>query len=171
MFLEAIVISVIIGFIRGGNLRGFRRLNKITMFLFILGVVIQYLLPSIGDFANMSNMELIVKFSKPIQILSYILILIGILTSINFRSLWVVLVGYLLNFISTVLNGWTMPNIVENGLENVKLPVLGKTIQFFEPYPFPKVLSLGDIIIAFSIFSLIQEIMLSDEPYRSGYRF
>ena len=171
MFLEAIVLSVIIGYIRGGKLRGSRRLNRITILLLILGIAIQYVLTYAGEFADISNMELIVKYNKIIQILSYILILIGILTNIKVKSMWAVLAGYILNFISTILNGWNMPNILENGAENVSLPVLGKTIQFFAPYPLPKVLSLGDVIISFGIFSLIQEIMLSDDGYRSGYRF
>lgn len=171
MFIEAIVISLIIGFIRGGKLRGFRRLNKVTTLLFILGAVVQYLISSIGQFADASSVELILRYIKPIQILSYLLILVGLLTNYRVRSIWPVLVGYILNFISLVSNGWLMPDLVANEVENVKLAFLGKTIQFFEPYPLPKLISLGDLIIAFGIFSLIQEMMLSDDGYRTNYRF
>jgi len=169
MFLEAIIISVIIGFIRRGSLRGFKRLNKLTALLFVVGLVIQYMLGTLDQLAESNSLDLIMKYSKPIQILSYILIFIGIFTNIKFKSLWAVLVGYIFNFLSIATNNWIMPNLIGEEVEGAKLAVLGKTIQFFEPYPFPKVLSLGDLIIAFGIFSLIQEIMLEKDS--NSYSF
>jgi hypothetical protein len=171
MFLEAIILSAIIGFIRGGNLRGFKRLNKLSAFLFIVGAVIQYLLGTLDQLVESNSIDLIMKYNKPIQILSYAFILTGIFTNIKFKSLWVVLIGYIFNFLSVAFNDWVMPNLFSEEVESAKLAMLGKTIQFVEPYPFPKLLSLGDLIIAFGIFSLIQEIMLEGDGSTYSFKF
>lgn len=171
MFLEAIILSVIIGFIKGGNLRGFKRLNKLSAFLFIVGAVIQYLLGTLDQLVESNSIDLVMKYNKPIQILSYAFILTGIFTNIKFKSLWVVLVGYIFNFLSVAFNDWVMPNLFSEEVESAKLAMLGKTIQFVEPYPFPKVISLGDLIIAFGIFSLIQEIMLEGDGSTYSFKF
>lgn len=171
MFLEAIILSAIIGFIRGGNLRGFKRLNKLSAFLFIVGAVIQYLLGTLDQLVESNSIDLIMKYNKPIQILSYAFILTGIFTNIKFKSLWVVLIGYIFNFLSVAFNDWVMPNLFSEEVESAKLAMLGKTIQFVEPYPFPKVISLGDLIIAFGIFSLIQEIMLEGDGSTYSFKF
>jgi hypothetical protein len=171
MFLEAIIISVIIGFIKGGNLRGIRRINKLSALLFVVGVVIQYLLGSLDQLVESNSIDLIMKYNKPIQILSYAFILTGIFTNIKFKSLWAVLLGYIFNFLSVAFNDWVMPNLFSEEVESAKLAMLGKTIQFVEPYPFPKVISLGDLIIAFGIFSLIQEIMLEGDGSTYSFKF
>lgn len=171
MFLEAIILSVIIGFIKGGNLRGFKRLNKLSAFLFIVGAVIQYLLGTLDQLVESNSIDLVMKYNKPIQILSYAFILTGIFTNIKFKSLWAVLVGYIFNFLSVAFNDWVMPNLFSEEVESAKLAMLGKTIQFVEPYPFPKLLSLGDLIIAFGIFSLIQEIMLEGDGSTYSFKF
>ncbi len=171
MILEAIIISVIIGFIRGGNLRGLRRVNKLTALLFILGALIQYLLVSLDQLADNNSIALIIRYSKPIQILSYILILIGLFTNIKFKSLWVVFTGYILNFLFLLSNNWTIPNLIGEEAVAGRFPILGKIIQFHTPYPLPKAISVGDLIIAFGIFSFIQEIMLEGDGSKYTFKF
>lgn len=171
MILEAIIISVIIGFIRGGNLRGLRRVNKLTALLFILGALIQYLLVSLDQLADNNSIALIIRYSKPIQILSYILILIGLFTNIKFKSLWVAFTGYILNFLFLLSNNWTIPNLIGEEAVAGRFPILGKIIQFHTPYPLPKAISVGDLIIAFGIFSFIQEIMLEGDGSKYTFKF
>lgn len=166
MFLEAIILSIIIGLIRGGSLKRIRNLNSSSIWVLLLGIVIQYLLVFLDTIEGNNSVGLVLRYNTQIQIFSYLLILIGVIFNIRFRSLWALLVGYVLNFISLASNGWIIPNLIENPLQNVKFPILGYTIKVFEPYPLPRLLTLGDIIISFGIFALIQEVMVGGSHSR-----
>lgn len=172
MFVEAILISIIIGLIRGGKLRRFKSINHKTMWIFILGILVQYILVFLSKAEEIDSLNKILVYSRQLQIFSYILILIGILFNLKLRSLWAVLLGYVLNFLVLVTNNWERPNLINNPIiEDIKFPFLGDTILFAEPYPLPKIISLGDLIMSFGIFALIQEIMLGEDPYMGGFRF
>ncbi len=53
--------------------------------------------------------------------------------------------------------------------DSTKYSILGDIIVFANPYPISRIISLGDLIISFGIFALIQEIMLGQGSSR-GYR-
>lgn len=171
MFLEALILSIIIGLIRGGKIRRIKMLNSGSIWVLLLGIVTQYLLSFLSLLEDNGNINVILKYITQIQIFSYILIFIGIILNLNIKSLWTLFAGYGLNFMSLALNGWSIPNLIADPTQNVKFPTLGYTIEFFEPYPLPKILTLGDIIISFGIFSLIQEVMLGGSTHGRGYRF
>lgn len=170
MFVEALILSIIIGLIRGGRIKRLKILNLTSIWAILLGIVIQYLLSFLDIVEGNGIVDVILKYRTQIQIFSYILILIGIVLNYRIRSLWAIFVGYGLNFISIAFNGWTIPNLIENSVQDVKLPILGYTIEFFEPYPLPKLLTLGDIIISFGIFALIQEVMIGGSSHNRRYR-
>ena len=194
MFIEAILISIIIGFIRGGNLKKFRVVNYKTMWVLLLGILIQYMLMFLNRVEESGSISKILLYTKEILIISYILILIGLLTNWKFRSLWAVLVGFVMNFWVLVANGWKRPILLEGveltnmpGLkemiemgktgiyapitESTKYPILADLIVFSDPYPISRIISLGDLVISFGIFAFIQEIMLGEESFMGGYRF
>ncbi|NLX62342.1 MAG: DUF5317 domain-containing protein [Tissierellia bacterium] len=170
MFIEAVILSLIVGLIRGGRLRNLRLLNKGSIYLLILGILIQYFISFMATMEDNESIAIILKYNNLIQILSYILIFIGIILNLRIKSIWTLLVGYGLNFMALASNGWAIPNLIEVPVEDVNFPLLGYTIEFFEPYPFPKILTLGDMVISFGIFALIQEIM-TEGSYNKGYTF
>ncbi|MCF6465256.1 DUF5317 family protein [Clostridium sp. Cult2] len=171
MFVEAILISIIIGLIRGGKLKRFKSINHKTIWVFILGILIQYIFVFLSKVEEIDGLNKLLVYNKQLQIISYILILIGVLTNIKLRSFWAILFGYVLNFIVLISNNWERPNLINNPMvEDIKFPVLGDTILFSEPYPIPRTMSLGDLIISFGIFALIQEIMLGEDSFMGGYR-
>lgn len=192
MFIEAILISIIIGLIRGGKLKRFKAINHKTMWLIVFGIVIQYILTFLNRADEMASMSTILSYTKSAQIISYILILIGIAANFKFKSLWIVLAGFLMNFFVTGVNGWRRPillegikltnasslyEMIEAGnvalytpiTDSTKYSILGDIIVFANPYPISRIISLGDLIISFGIFALIQEIMLGQGSSR-GYR-
>ena len=194
MFIEAILISLIIGLIRGGKLKKCRAINHKTMWVLIFGMIIQYILVFLNRVEEIGSISRILSYTKEIQIISYILILIGIVTNLKFKSLWAVLIGFIMNFFVIGANGWKKPILLEgiqltnmSGLnrmiemgkaalytpitESTKYPILGDIIIFSDPYPISRIISLGDLIISFGIFALIQEIMLGDNSFMKGYRF
>jgi hypothetical protein len=194
MFIESIVISIIIGFIRGGKIRKFKAKNHKTIWILLFGMVIQYALIFLNRVEEIGSISKILSYTKEILIISYLLILIGLVTNLKFRSLWAVLIGYVMNFLVIAANGWKKPILLEgielsnakglkemieigkNALytpivESTKYPVLGDIIIFSNPYPISKIISLGDLVISFGIFALIQEIMLGEDSFMEGYRF
>lgn len=193
MFIEAILISIIIGLLRGGKLKRFKAINHKTMWILVFGMVIQYILVFLNRVEEIGSISKILLYTKQAQIISYILILIGIVTNFRFKSLCIVLVGFLMNFFVIMTNGWRRPILLEgvkltnsSGLyemiemgkvalytpivESTKYPILGDIIIFAEPYPISRIISLGDLIISFGIFALIQEIMLGKSSFMKGYR-
>lgn len=192
MLIEAILFSLIIGLIRGGKLKRFRAINHGTIWFLLLGMLIQYMLAFLNKIELVGSLDKIVIYSKEIMLLSYILILAGIFTNIKFRSLWLTFAGFIMNFIAFAMNNWRIP-ILKEGLallesnilgqlleagptylytaigENIKHPLLGNIIVFSHPYPISKIISLGDMLVAFGIFALIQEIMLTDDSFMGGY--
>ena len=171
MFIEAIIISLILGFIRGGKLKRFRFLNHRTIWIFVLGALIQYMLIFLNKIEELEGLGRILEYNMQLQIISYILILVGLLTNIRFRSLWIILLGYISNLLVIAFNGWERPDMLNELLsEGVKFPFLGGTILFSEPYPIPRIVSLGDLIISFGIFGIIQEVMLGEDSFMGPYR-
>ncbi len=193
MLIEAIIISLIIGLIRGGKLKRFRNLNHKTIWVLIFGILIQYIIIFLNKIEEISGISKILSYSKEILIISYILILIGLIGNLNFRSLWIALLGFIGNFFVFAMNNWKIPILLEGipltGVTNLKetiemgnsslyipiakgvrYPVLGDIIIFSEPYPISKIISMGDLLIAFGIFALIQEIMLEEGLFAGRYR-
>lgn len=136
MFVEALILSIIVGLIRGGNIRKIRLANTLGVWLLLLGIVIEYSFSFLSFVEINNNLDIILKYSTQIHVISYILIFIGIVLNLRIKSLWALLVGYGMNFISLAFNGWTIPNLIDNAIEGVKFPILAYTIKFFEPYPF-----------------------------------
>ncbi|QQY80085.1 hypothetical protein EDD65_10196 [Keratinibaculum paraultunense] len=194
MFVEAILFSLIIGIIRGGKLKNFKGVNQKTLWMLIIGILMQYILVFLNRIEQMKIVNDILSYTKIILIFSYILILIGIFTNIKFKSLWAVLVGFILNLLVMIANGWKMPillegvnligfetlyELIEKGKssfyvaigENIKYSILGDIIIFANPYPIARIISIGDIIISFGIFAFIQEVMLRETSFIGGYRW
>ena len=191
VFIEAIIVSIIIGFVRGGRLKKLRAANRKTIWLLAFGILIQYILIFLNSIDDTGSISSVLSYAKQAQVISYILILIGVITNFKTKSLWMVLVGILMNLFVIGVNGWKKPVLLE-GLEltsnaslyeiieagkaalytpitdSTKYPILGDIIIFAKPYPISRMVSLGDLIISFGIFTLIQEIMLRANSSR-GY--
>lgn len=185
MFIEVIILSIIIGLVRGGKLSGFKKVNFRRMWFLILSLIIQYFLVGINFIEEIYSLDIVFRFNKELAILSYILLFVGIVINLRYRSLWVVLAGSVMNFSVMAANGWKKPVLVEGleliGLkdpdilleqgklplytplvEETKLAVLGDIMTVSRPYPYPHIFSLGGFIISLGLFTLIQEIMMHE---------
>lgn len=192
MLIEAVILSVIIGLIRGGKIKGLKRFSRKSLWFLIIGIVIQGSIIIMNNLVEFKSIGKILTYSKELVILSYILILLGIIGNYTCRPLWIALIGYIMNFIPLVANNWKKPilieglqltknkgliKIIENRqaglytplIEGVKYPVLGNYIVFSKPYLLAKVVSLGDFIIGIGIFILIQDLMKNNRGYTMRY--
>ncbi len=190
MLVEAIVLSLLIGLLKGGKIRRFRSLKKKTFLILFLGIFIQGIIVFLNNLVGVSSIEKVLTYNRELLILSFGLILVGIVTNYRFRSLWLCLIGYVMNFLMIFSNGFKRPVLLEalsltgreplvepirsasRGLyvpltEATKYPMLTNTIVFSKPYPLPKIISMGDLIVAFGIFLFIQDLMFRRDSFMS----
>jgi len=175
MLLEVMLISLIIGLLRGGKLRELAELPFKKVGLVIAAFFIQYILVFGGE----REFSLFSNFGTYLHILSYLLLLVAIWHSRNIRGMKIIGLGVLINFIVILSNGGRMPvsvdALLKTGLDDMlpllkcksyaihtilvpssRLKFLSDIIPLPPPYPRPRVLNIGDIIMAIGVFILIQ---------------
>lgn len=190
MLAEAIVISMIVGLVRGGKLSKFRDIKEKTLWFFVIGILIQSILTFSQSLIGISIIDNILTYTKEILLFSYLLLSIGIIINYKNKALWISFIGYILNLLAIFSNSWKKPILIE-GLnltgklelieiikeksisvytplvEGIKYPSLGNIIIFSDPYFLAKVVSIGDIIISIGIFVFIQDIMFKETNFFS----
>lgn len=181
MLVEIIIVSIIIGLIRGGRLSRLAIIEFKRVWIFVLALAIH-----LGIILFSFNEGSIVhRHIKELYVGSYGLLFIGLLINISFRSLWIIIIGTLVNLGTFITNGGRMPisldamrltgleeliPMVESGQLALYAPItdatrygfLGDIITVPPPYPFPQILSIGDVIIGLGLFVFIQTIMLNE---------
>jgi len=181
MLIESLLASLIIGLIRGGKLSRFSHIRFTKVWTFLLAVILQVGIILFG----LSGNDIVLNYIKELYIASYVLLFIGIILNINYRSLWVIIIGTITNLFVFFANDGKMPisieslkliglsdlaSMAENGkialytplTDKTKYAFLGDIITIPQPYPHPQILSIGDIIIALGLFLFIQSIMLNE---------
>ncbi len=175
MLLDVMLISLVIGLLRGGKVRWLADLPFKKVGLVIAAFSIQYMLVFWGERGS----NLFSNFGIYLHIFSYLLLLVAIWYSRNIRGMKIIGLGVLVNFIVILFNGGRMPvsvdALVKAGLadtlpllkskayaihtiltQNTRLKLLCDVIVLPPPYPRPRVLNIGDIIMAIGVFILIQ---------------
>ncbi|MBI2874002.1 MAG: DUF5317 domain-containing protein [Firmicutes bacterium] len=179
MLADAVILALIIGFLRGGRLKTLGDFTLKGAWIAGLALALRMGLTFLGLRGN----PVILAYGGLFQILSYLLLL-GVVWA-NRRTPWMNLIGagILLNFLVIVTNGGHMPVSLEGlrivGLEEwaqsletgsyvthvamnaeTRIPLLADRIPVPSPYPHPRLISLGDLGLAAGIFLLIQGILI-----------
>ncbi|ARK32679.1 DUF5317 domain-containing protein [Halalkalibacter krulwichiae] len=178
MVFDGILLSLIIGFIRGGTLKGLADLSLKFGWVFPILLGIQLFV-----FFFQDRVAILEQFSGFLFILIYIIGMCFLWMNRENKGFTLLLIGVFLNFIVMALNGGRMPvsyeatvialdpiyaDILKEGLygkhmmltESTKLGFLGDVIPITSPYPKSQVISIGDIIMNIGIFIFIQHLML-----------
>jgi len=179
MLLDVFFFSLAVALIRKGKLRRLADLPLKRIELIILGFLIQFGLVFFGQ----KGLSLLVKWGAYLHILSYLLLLVAMWYNWHIREMRIIGLGILINFIVILANGGQMPVSVDALLkahlkdflqllssktyvihtilgENTHLKFLADIIPLPPPYPRPRVLNIGDIIMAVGLFILIQRSMV-----------
>jgi hypothetical protein len=178
MVYDGILLSLVIGFFRGGSLKGLAHMNLRGGWLFPLLLAIQIVI-----FALQHKVSIIGKLSNSLFLLVYIIGLIFLWINRKQPGFIVIFAGALLNFIVMAANGGRMPVSIEAaqflGREYIDalqagvygkhqaitsetlLPFLGDIIPLSPPYPRQQVISIGDVVMNVGVFFFIQHLMLS----------
>ncbi|NMC56031.1 MAG: DUF5317 domain-containing protein, partial [Eubacteriaceae bacterium] len=178
MYVVFIILSIIVAFIRKGRFSNIRYSRFSLWYLLILAFLIYagYIVGTIME------IQFVLDYSYWIYFAVYVLIMITVV--FNLHNVWsyILVVGVGLNFTATFLNGGKMPilqsaldmaRITDNG--QLYLSYFGATNQLTITNPYVMSLckiigiplgvtglpiSAGDIIIAISIFFIIQKMMV-----------
>lgn len=182
MIFETISISLILGKIRGGKIGNLEKLKINKWYIFAISFFLEIIsLLLITKFNGSLSSFLEDNFSY-IHILTYVLLILGLILNSDKKGIRIVLAGTILNFIPIILNKGRMPvsikalefsnlytelTLLEEGRvlthvladNTTKLGILSDIIPIPKPYPLPKIISFGDILIAIGLFALIQRYM------------
>jgi hypothetical protein len=177
MVLEGLIIGILIGYIRKGELN---RLGDIS----IKGktfIIISLLIQMSFLLLNTGLLDLKFNYYEIVLIVSYIFILIALIMNWKIKYIPVVFIGALLNLISFIYNGFNI-GITSNTAEivfsseifqllaqgDIKLFkiiqdskfYLGGFIPWNRMLVFPSAVSIGDIVIFIGIIFSVQNLMI-----------
>lgn len=185
---DGIVISLIVGFLRKGNLKALASLKLKFGWVFPVLLIIQLIV-----FSLQNDLKFLGQASGYIYIIVYIVGLVFLFMNRHHKGFFLIWIGVLLNFIVITLNGGRMPVSIESAsvldpsfidaIKNelyakhsaltaeTKLGFLGDIIPLSNPYPRTQVISIGDVVMNIGIFLFIQHLMtdhLKSNPSESS---
>ncbi|WP_138420613.1 DUF5317 domain-containing protein [Aquibacillus sediminis] len=185
MVLDGIVISLVVGFLRKGSLKGF--MYPIFSFGWVFPIL---LFLQLTFFYYQNESGLIAVLSNYMYIFIYLLGLFFLWMNRHLKGFNMVFIGVFLNFLVMFINGGRMPvseeasvildplyiEAMKEGLygkhamltESTRLPFLGDIIPITSPYPKSQVISIGDVIMNIGIFLFIQDRMIHKKAQQQG---
>lgn len=182
LYVYIIIISILIGLLRKGKLSNLTQISLKRIELLILACLIQGGLVFFGT----RKVKFILDYSSYALIFSYIVLIIAVWYNKKLKGMKIITLGIIFNFIVIVANGGHMPVLLPSlyraGLNDFALIlkegsyvthtlIAEKTLCAFladvfplpSPFPGPSVVSVGDFLMFFGVFSLIQNAMLKKE--------
>lgn len=182
MFIEAIVLGFIVALFRKGRIRNISNMHIKGWYLFIIAGLIQGSISWLKGKNLILGAEFFEKYFFYIHLLTYLLMIIGVLLNIKKNFMKFILIGMVLNFIVIFANGGKMPVSFKGakGYENyteemfdesfdIKHSLVSKDTKFVyladvillpRPYPLARIISIGDIFLMIGIYLFFQEAMV-----------
>jgi hypothetical protein len=178
MLIETVTASGAVLVCRKGRFASLKRLRIHGWYFLVVSVLIQTLLSQhfIPD-----------RFHYTTIVISYILIILCILANLRRPSMKIAFIGVLLNFLVIAANQGYMPvwleglqyagydtaTIVSGKLDTFHALVTDTTLFSFlsdiipipEPYPFPQMLSIGDLFLMVGVFLFFQDLKPRSHEY------
>jgi len=182
LYVYIIIISIIIGLLRNGKLSSLSQISLKRIELIVLACLIQAGLIFLGS----KKIKFVLDYSSYMIIFSYIVLLLAVWYNKNIKGMKIIALGIIFNFIVIVANGGHMPVLLSSlykaGLDDFALTLkegtyvthtlitektlfrfLADVIPLSPPSPDPSVVSAGDFLMFYGVFSLIQNAMLKKE--------
>lgn len=178
MVFDGIILSIIVGFLRKGNLKAMAYLTWKGGWIFPILLIFQ-----IALFTLQNKFSVLGAMSGYLYMIVYVVGLFFLFLNRSKTGFTMIIIGVFLNFLVMIVNGGRMPvspeaasilepgylDILKNALyakhtlltESTKLGFLGDIIPLTDPYPRTQIISIGDVIMNVGIFLFIQNLMLS----------
>jgi len=180
--LLAIMLSILVGKLRGGRLRRLGNLQMRAYPLLLAGLLLQMALHACGAL----DVDLPLVWASVVHVASYGLLLYAILVNLRLAGMPLVATGMALNLAVIAANRGRMPisttalmraglhgyyNFLATGASythqladsHTRLWCLGDVLFLPRPFPRPCVLSVGDLFLVVGLFLLIQHFMLQPD--------
>jgi hypothetical protein len=175
------IISLLIGGFQNGRLSNITDMNIRGWYLILFSLLVSLTPVFFGSMEFFSGIQVYVLFASMLLIF-----IVGVL-NLDKKGIWLILIGGLFNIGIMLFNGFKMP-VMMGALENAGLSTLhqgildGSIVNYVaseaeglmtaftkfiavpKPYPFPKILSIGDIIMSLGLL-----LMLVGEMKRPSY--
>lgn len=187
MVIETISLALLFGKLTGGKIRNIENLYIKGWYLFVASFLIEIITLLIVTRTESRISYLIESYFTFINIIIYLLLIVGLAMNWNSIGLRIVLFGSILNFLPIFFNNGRMPVLISSlkysklytqlsllkegrimthilGTKTTKLIYLADIIPIPKPYIFPKIISIGDILISMGLFILIQ-VYMKNEHY------
>ena len=178
MLLEALLLSIFIGWLRGGSLGRFGDWDFRVPWLFIVAFLLQFSLPQLVPVLNLGK-----GLAFYILVFSYVLLIEGIILNRKNKYFLIMGLGILLNFVVIVLNGGmpvSLETVVKYGspeaalrikqsFDFIHISMNNETVLKFlaDIIPVPSLLplgmslvSIGDVFLSLGIFLVVQKQMV-----------
>lgn len=182
LYIYIIIISIIIGLLRKGNLSSLSQISLKRIELIVFACLIQGGLIFLGS----KKIKFILDYSSYMIIFSYIVLLLAVWYNKKLKGMKIIALGIIFNFIVIVANGGHMPVLLSSlykaGLNDFALALkegsyvthtlitektlfrfLADAIPLSPPFPDPSVVSAGDFLMFYGVFSLIQNAMVKKQ--------
>jgi hypothetical protein len=177
MLIETMILAILTGWILKGQIRNLSGISLRGVSLIFIAFLIR-VIPGLFRIHFLSPYLALLNISAPyLFIISYLLILTVAALNLKYRSMIPVFIGTLMNFLVVVLNKGLMPvhsdRLIQAGFpvdqvidgrldtyhvlsdEGTKALFLGDVILIPRPYPFPAMLSIGDLLLCIGIYLFI----------------
>ena len=181
-YVYIIIISIIIGLLRNGKLSSLSQISLKRTELIVLACLIQGGIIFLGS----RNIKFVLDYSSYMIIFSYIVLLLAVWYNKDLKGMNFIALGIIFNFIVIVANGGHMPVLLSSlykaGLNDFALVLkegtyvthtlitektlfgfLADVIPLPSPFPDPSVVSVGDFLMFYGVFSLIQNAMVKKQ--------
>ena len=178
LYVYIIIISIIIGLLRNGKLSSLSQISLKKTELIVLACLIQGGIIFLGS----KEIKFVLDYSPYMIIFSYIVLLLAVWYNKTLKGIKIIALGIIFNFIVIVANGGHMPVLLSSlykaGLNDFALVLkegtyithvlisektlfrfLADVIPLSPPSPDPSVVSAGDFLMFYGVFSLIQNAM------------
>ena len=182
LYVYVIIISIVIGLFRKGKLSSLSQISIKKIELIVLACLIQGGIIFLGS----KEIKFVLDYSPYMIIFSYIVLLLAVWYNKTLKGIKIIALGIIFNFIVIVVNGGHMPVLLSSlykvGLNDFALVLkegtyithiliseetlfrfLADVIPLSPPFPDPSVVSVGDFLMFYGVFSLIQNAMLKKQ--------
>ena len=182
LYVYIIIISIIIGLLRKGKLSSLSQISLKKIELIVLACLIQGGIIFLGS----KEIKFVLDHSSYMIIFSYIVLLLAVWYNKTLKGIKIIALGIIFNFIVIVANGGHMPVLLSSlykvGLDDFAFVLkegtyvthalvtektlfrfLADVIPLSPPFPDPSVVSAGDFLMFYGVFSLIQNAMLKKQ--------
>lgn len=182
LYVYIIIVSILIGLLRKGKLANLSQISLKRIELLILACLIQGGLVFFGT----RKIQFVLDYSSYVMIFSYIVLILAVWYNKELKGMKIIALGIIFNFAVIVANGGHMPVLLSSlyrvGLNDFALILkegsyvthtlitektlcafLADVIPLSPPFPDPSVVSVGDFLMFFGVFRLIQNAMLKKQ--------